>query len=135
MFTKLNFRLIEMGLNWNFCLFKLAKLKNQTILEVMKFFQKCSLTLKITGIFFFKSWEHWQLFCSGHYFPSKCTLRSFFKNVNQTKRFFINFFSSHKTYVDPHTYEDPNLAVRQFAKEISDRFITIEAIIGGGMYC
>jgi Eph receptor B1 len=45
-----------------------------------------------------------------------------------------NPFSSHKTYVDPHTYEDPNLAVRQFAKEIDARFITIEAIIGGGEF-
>jgi hypothetical protein len=24
-----------------------------------------------------------------------------------------NPFSTHKTYVDPHTYEDPNLAVKQ----------------------
>jgi len=45
-----------------------------------------------------------------------------------------NPFSSHKTYVDPHTYEDPNLAVRQFAKEIDSKFITIEAIIGGGEF-
>ena len=45
-----------------------------------------------------------------------------------------NPFSSHKTYVDPHTYEDPNQAVRQFAKEIDSKFITIEAIIGGGEF-
>ncbi len=45
-----------------------------------------------------------------------------------------NPFSSHKTYVDPHTYEDPNQAVRAFAKEIDARFITIEAIIGGGEF-
>ena len=43
-------------------------------------------------------------------------------------------FSSHKTYVDPHTYEDPHVAVKQFAKEIDSRFITIEAIIGGGEF-
>ena len=45
-----------------------------------------------------------------------------------------NPFSSHKTYVDPHTYEDPNQAVRQFAKEIDSKFNTIEAIIGGGEF-
>ena len=37
-------------------------------------------------------------------------------------------------YVDPHTYEDPHIAVRQFAKEIDSRYITIEAIIGGGEF-
>merc|ERR1712223_770636 len=45
-----------------------------------------------------------------------------------------NPFSSHKTYVDPHTYEDPHIAVRQFAKEIDSRYITIEAITGGGEF-
>ncbi len=45
-----------------------------------------------------------------------------------------NPFSLHKTYVDPHTYEDPNAAVRQFAKEIDPKYITIEAIIGGGEF-
>ena len=31
-------------------------------------------------------------------------------------------YASHvKTYVDPHTYEDPHVAVRQFAKEIDSR--------------
>ncbi len=45
-----------------------------------------------------------------------------------------NPFSLHKTYVDPHTYEDPNIAVKQFAKEIDAKYITIEAIIGGGEF-
>ncbi|XP_022239231.1 ephrin type-B receptor 1-B-like [Limulus polyphemus] len=39
-----------------------------------------------------------------------------------------------RTYVDPHTYEDPNQAVREFAKEIDASHITIEAIIGGGEF-
>nr|XP_018902671.1 PREDICTED: ephrin type-B receptor 1-B isoform X4 [Bemisia tabaci] len=39
-----------------------------------------------------------------------------------------------RMYVDPHTYEDPNQAVRQFAREIDASFITIEAIIGGGEF-
>ena len=37
-----------------------------------------------------------------------------------------------KSYVDPHTYEDPNQAVREFTREIDASHITIEAVIGGG---
>ena len=37
-----------------------------------------------------------------------------------------------KTYVDPHTYEDPNQAVREFTREIDASHITIESVIGGG---
>ena len=40
--------------------------------------------------------------------------------------------SSVRTYVDPHTYEDPNQAVREFTREIDACHITIEAVIGGG---
>ncbi|XP_065335726.1 ephrin type-B receptor 1-B isoform X6 [Cloeon dipterum] len=39
-----------------------------------------------------------------------------------------------RTYIDPHTYEDPNQAVREFAREIDASCITIEAIIGGGEF-
>ncbi len=41
--------------------------------------------------------------------------------------------ASSRSYVDPHTYEDPNQAVREFTKEIDASHITIEAIIGGGI--
>lgn len=37
-----------------------------------------------------------------------------------------------KTYVDPHTYEDPNTAVLKFATEIHPSHITKEKVIGGG---
>lgn len=37
-----------------------------------------------------------------------------------------------RSYVDPHTYEDPHQALRDFTKEIDASHITIEAIIGGG---
>lgn len=37
-----------------------------------------------------------------------------------------------KSYVDPHTYEDPNQAVREFTREIDASHIIIESVIGGG---
>lgn len=40
--------------------------------------------------------------------------------------------SSARTYIDPHTYEDPNQAVREFTREIDASHITIESVIGGG---
>ncbi|XP_021694775.1 ephrin type-B receptor 5 isoform X7 [Aedes aegypti] len=43
-------------------------------------------------------------------------------------------FGSSRSYVDPHTYEDPNQAIREFAREIDASYITIEAIIGGGEF-
>lgn len=39
-----------------------------------------------------------------------------------------------KTYIDPHTYEDPNQAVREFTREIDASHITIESVIGGGNF-
>ncbi|XP_048845707.1 ephrin type-A receptor 4-like [Brienomyrus brachyistius] len=39
-----------------------------------------------------------------------------------------------KTYVDPFTYEDPNRAIRQFAKEIDASCIKIEKVIGIGEF-
>ncbi|XP_044316486.1 ephrin type-B receptor 1-B isoform X4 [Drosophila rhopaloa] len=43
-------------------------------------------------------------------------------------------FGNSRSYVDPHTYEDPNQAIREFAREIDANYITIEAIIGGGEF-
>uniref|UniRef100_K7F958 Ephrin type-B receptor 2 n=1 Tax=Pelodiscus sinensis TaxID=13735 RepID=K7F958_PELSI len=37
-----------------------------------------------------------------------------------------------KIYIDPFTYEDPNEAVREFAKEIDVSFVKIEEVIGAG---
>ncbi|XP_076451598.1 ephrin type-A receptor 4-like isoform X2 [Babylonia areolata] len=42
--------------------------------------------------------------------------------------------SSVRTYIDPHTYEDPNQAVREFTREIDACHITIESVIGGGEF-
>uniref|UniRef100_A0A3B4CLF6 receptor protein-tyrosine kinase n=1 Tax=Pygocentrus nattereri TaxID=42514 RepID=A0A3B4CLF6_PYGNA len=37
-------------------------------------------------------------------------------------------------YIDPFTYEDPNEAVREFAKEIDVSFVKIEEVIGAGEF-
>ncbi|XP_050411635.1 ephrin type-B receptor 1-B isoform X2 [Patella vulgata] len=42
--------------------------------------------------------------------------------------------SSVRTYIDPHTYEDPNQAVREFTREIDISHITIESVLGGGEF-
>ncbi|XP_066297726.1 ephrin type-B receptor 3-like [Branchiostoma lanceolatum] len=39
-----------------------------------------------------------------------------------------------KTYIDPHTYEDPQHAVREFARELEPSCLTIEQVIGGGEF-
>lgn len=44
-------------------------------------------------------------------------------------------FGTSRSYVDPHTYEDPNQAIREFAREIDASYITIEAIIGELCQC
>lgn len=42
--------------------------------------------------------------------------------------------SNSKTYIDPHTYEDPTKAVNEFATELLPSNIKIESVIGGGMF-
>ena len=42
------------------------------------------------------------------------------------------FTSGVKVYIDPFTYEDPNEAIREFAKEIDVSFVKIEEVIGAG---
>ena len=39
-----------------------------------------------------------------------------------------------KTYIDPHTYEDPTKVVSLFAKELAPANIIIESVIGGGEF-
>lgn len=46
--------------------------------------------------------------------------------------FLLVKFPGVRTYIDPHTYEDPNQAVHEFAKEIDVSCITIERVIGAG---
>lgn len=41
--------------------------------------------------------------------------------------------SNSRTYIDPHTYEDPSEAIREFAKEIDLSCVIIESVLGGGL--
>ena len=40
-----------------------------------------------------------------------------------------------RLYIDPSNYEDPEEALRTFAKELDKKWITLEHIIGGGTWC
>jgi Ephrin type-A receptor 2 transmembrane domain len=57
---------------------------------------------------------------------------SFFKSDHNVWNVTVTtpLFNTSRSYVDPHTYEDPNQAIREFAREIDASYITIEAIIG-----
>ncbi|KAE8621771.1 hypothetical protein XENTR_v10004966 [Xenopus tropicalis] len=39
-----------------------------------------------------------------------------------------------RTYIDPHTYEDPSQAVHEFAKELDSACISIDTVIGAGEF-
>ncbi|KAG8590764.1 hypothetical protein GDO81_006888 [Engystomops pustulosus] len=43
-------------------------------------------------------------------------------------------FPGLRTYVDPHTYEDPSQAVHEFAKELDSTCISIDTVIGAGEF-
>ncbi|NWH28039.1 EPHB3 protein, partial [Grus americana] len=46
----------------------------------------------------------------------------------------VAFTPGMKVYIDPFTYEDPNEAVREFAKEIDISCVKIEEVIGAGEF-
>lgn len=46
--------------------------------------------------------------------------------------FFLPVSPGVKVYIDPFTYEDPNDAVHEFAKEIDISCVKIEEVIGAG---
>lgn len=48
--------------------------------------------------------------------------------------FFFQVTPGMKIYIDPFTYEDPNEAVREFAKEIDISCVKIEQVIGAGKH-
>jgi len=65
---------------------------------------------------------------SGHYGPDA------FFNSGWSAPLWPPIASSSKTYVDPHTYEDPTKAVKDFAHELDPNLIVIESVIGGGEF-
>ncbi|XP_024080766.1 ephrin type-A receptor 4 isoform X6 [Cimex lectularius] len=66
--------------------------------------------------------------------PSDCDTLEY-RNGEVTTPLFTQVGSTaSRTYIDPHTYEDPNQAVKEFAREIDASYINIEAIIGGGEF-
>ncbi|XP_069038925.1 ephrin type-B receptor 5 isoform X2 [Lepisosteus oculatus] len=53
---------------------------------------------------------------------------------DRLQRYITNRGGGVKYYVDPSTYEDPNEAVREFAREIDPAHIKLEAVIGAGQF-
>ncbi|XP_072143221.1 ephrin type-B receptor 2 isoform X5 [Dermacentor andersoni] len=66
--------------------------------------------------------------------PSDCDTLEYRNGEVTTPLFTHCPGATSRAYIDPHTYEDPNQAVREFTKEIDALHITIEAIIGGGEF-
>lgn len=66
--------------------------------------------------------------------PNKFTFTSYslIVSVFASALLFQILPSGVRIYVDPFTYEDPNQAVREFAKEIDASCIKIEKVIGIG---
>ncbi|ETE63206.1 Ephrin type-A receptor 3, partial [Ophiophagus hannah] len=54
------------------------------------------------------------------------------KHGSDEKRLYFVKLPGLRTYVDPHTYEDPNLAVHEFARELEASSIAIDKVVGAG---
>ncbi|XP_067826793.1 ephrin type-A receptor 8-like isoform X2 [Heptranchias perlo] len=67
----------------------------------------------------------------------RCGYSKAFQDPDEEKMYYQNGhlrFPDPKIYVDPHTYEDPSQAVREFAREIEASRIKIEKVIGSGEF-
>ncbi|XDV53784.1 hypothetical protein PO909_022206, partial [Leuciscus waleckii] len=74
---------------------------------------------------------------TGLVFHRRCGYSKAKQDPDEEKMHFHNGhikFPAVRTYIDPHTYEDPNQAVHEFAKEIDVSCITIERVIGAGEF-
>uniref|UniRef100_A0A671PM95 receptor protein-tyrosine kinase n=1 Tax=Sinocyclocheilus anshuiensis TaxID=1608454 RepID=A0A671PM95_9TELE len=70
-------------------------------------------------------------------FHRRCGYSKAMQDPDEEKMHFHNGhikFPAVRTYIDPHTYEDPNQAIHEFAKEIDVSCITIERVIGAGEF-
>ncbi|UJR30946.1 hypothetical protein I4U23_018458 [Adineta vaga] len=65
---------------------------------------------------------------SGHYGPDV------FFNSGWSAPLWPPIPTTAKTYIDPHTYEDPTKAVKDFSRELDPNLIVIESVIGGGEF-
>ncbi|KAF6736211.1 Ephrin type-B receptor 2 [Oryzias melastigma] len=68
-----------------------------------------------------------------------CNRRGFDRHDSEYTDKLQHYTSGHMTpgmkiYIDPFTYEDPNEAVREFAKEIDISCVKIEQVIGAGEF-
>ncbi|XP_028650767.1 ephrin type-B receptor 3-like isoform X1 [Erpetoichthys calabaricus] len=64
-----------------------------------------------------------------------CTVQKMEAGGTETVSFLLNLVTpGMKVYIDPFTYEDPNEAVREFAKEIDISCVKIEEVIGAGEF-
>uniref|UniRef100_A0A671PQY9 receptor protein-tyrosine kinase n=1 Tax=Sinocyclocheilus anshuiensis TaxID=1608454 RepID=A0A671PQY9_9TELE len=66
-------------------------------------------------------------------FHRRCGYSKAMQDPDEEKMHFHNGHTV-RTYIDPHTYEDPNQAIHEFAKEIDVSCITIERVIGAGEF-
>ncbi|OQR67293.1 ephrin type-B receptor 2-like [Tropilaelaps mercedesae] len=66
--------------------------------------------------------------------PSDCDTLEY-RNGEVTTPLFTNCGTiGSRSYVDPHTYEDPQQAMREFTREIEREAVTIEDVIGAGEF-
>ncbi|XP_069775130.1 ephrin type-A receptor 8 isoform X3 [Narcine bancroftii] len=82
---------------------------------------------------------HWRsiLLHSLSFLYRRCGYSKAFQDPDEEKMYYQNGhlrFPDPKIYVDPHTYEDPGQAVREFAREIEASRIKIEKVIGSGEF-
>uniref|UniRef100_A0A4W3I7Y0 Ephrin type-B receptor 3 n=1 Tax=Callorhinchus milii TaxID=7868 RepID=A0A4W3I7Y0_CALMI len=66
-----------------------------------------------------------------------CVCLSRYRLIHNLVNLFLHFLTvtpGMKVYIDPFTYEDPNEAVREFAKEIDVSCVKIEEVIGAGEF-
>uniref|UniRef100_A0AAQ5ZNZ7 receptor protein-tyrosine kinase n=1 Tax=Amphiprion ocellaris TaxID=80972 RepID=A0AAQ5ZNZ7_AMPOC len=66
--------------------------------------------------------------------PSILLCLVFFFSLTHTNTLVLLRSPGMKIYIDPFTYEDPNEAVREFAKEIDVSTVKIEEVIGAGEF-